>query len=140
MQSRHNAATQQSLLHIEAEWQGLSETWRPWGFWVREYGPLPIDAYDVDFQAVPRRVWFRDRAGLCPENVWKWMRLVAAQTLAPTARTGDQFPIGQTAFAPYAGSDDYYLEVLWAGRNGTGWRAEPGPDERIIIKNELWIA
>jgi hypothetical protein len=128
------------LARIGAEWQTLSETWRPWGFWVREYSSLPADADDVDLLAVPQRVWFHDQAGFRSENVWKWMRFVAAQTLAPTIRATDRFPIGLTAFAPYAGSDDYYLDMLWAGRHGVGWRVALGSDERIIIKQDLWRA
>ena len=58
------------LAYIEAEWQGLSDTWRPWGFWVREYAPLPIGADSVEYQAVPERVWFHDQAGFRRENVW----------------------------------------------------------------------
>ncbi len=140
MQSRRHSAEQQCLAQITVEWQKLAVAWRPWGFWVREYAPISGNADGVDYMAIPQQVWFHDQTGLHPENVWKWMRFVAAQTLAPTVRATDQFPIGQTAFAPYSGSDDYYLEVLWAGRHGMGWRVTPGADERIIIKKEIWIA
>lgn len=140
MLGRRRFATQQLLAHISAEWQSVPDTWRPWGFWVREYDFIPADADGVDFLAVPQRVWFHDRAGFRPENIWKWMRFVAAQTLAPTMRATDQFPIGRTAFAPYDESDDYYLEVLWAGRYGMGWRVSLGPDGGSTLKKELWIA
>ena len=130
----------QLLALIRAEWQKVPGIWRPWGFWVREYAPLPTGADGVDFLEVPQRVWFYDQNGLRAENVWKWMRFVAAQTLVPTGRPNERSFIGQAAFAPYSEGNDYYLEVLWAGRYGMGWRVALGADERSIIKKELWIA
>ena len=140
VQSRHASATGQILARNKAEWLTVPAICRPWGFWIREYDPLPVAADDVDQKKVPQRVWFYDNAGLRSENVWKWMRFVAVRTLAPSTQSADNFPFGMTAFAPYEDSDDYYLDVLWAGKYGTGWRVTPGREGRIITKKELWIA
>ena len=106
---------------------------------MREYAPISADAYDVDFRLVPERVWFFDRSGLREENIWSWMRLVAARTLTPYTFSVPLSPIGLTAFAPYEGSDDYYVEVLWGGRWGMAWRVSRGSEGQMLNK-ELWRA
>ena len=50
------------------------------------------------------------------------------------------FPIGETAFAPYEDSDDYYVEVLWGGLWGEAWRVGWGSTGQMLIKNGLWRA
>ncbi len=139
-EDRYCLTTQKLLARIRDEWRSVPSVMRPWGFWVREYAALLPGADRVDFLAVPERVWFYDGRQYHPENVWKWMRFVSGQTLAPSNPQSDQFPLGRTAFAPYSDSDDYYLEVLWDGRYGMGWRVTSPQDRLSIVNKELWRA
>ena len=138
-QSRLEARTRQMLAKIKAEWRSVPEEYRPWGYWVREYAPLPADADTVDFQSVPKQVWFFDKSGVRKEDVWSWMRFVAARTLAPSVSPTRLFPIGLTAFAPYQGSDECYVEVLWGGLWGMAWHISSGSESQMLNK-ELWRA
>lgn len=137
---RRDSMIRQILVKIRAEWRSVPEEYRPWGFWMREYAPIPAGADSLDFQTVPERVWFFDKSGMRSRNVWNWMRFVAAKLLAPDKSPTRMFPIGQTAFAPYEGSDDYYVEVLWGGLWGMAWDISRGPDGRMLTKSELWRA
>ncbi len=139
-QHRRENMTRQILVKMRDEWRRLPIEDRPWGLWVREYAPVPASADGVDFGSVPERVWFSDRSGMREENVWSWMRLVAAKALGPEKTLSWLFPIGQTAFAPYDGSDDYYVEVLWGGRWGMAWRISSGSRGQMLIEQELWRA
>jgi len=139
-QYRRDNMTRQILVKIKDQWRMLGEDYRPWGFWVREYTPISANAHDVDFKSVPERVWFCDGSIMREENVWSWMRFVAAKILAPQRSATWIFPIGQTAFVPYEGSDDYYVEVLWGGLWGEAWRVSISPEGKLTVKASLWKA
>jgi hypothetical protein len=111
-----------------------------WGIWVRQYPAIPDKSDAVDFLAFPDKVWFVEGLKVRQENSWKWMRLVAAVRLAPSPCRDMFFSIGQTAFAPYEGSDDYYVEVLWGGRWGEAWRVGISPEGKFVVKAGLWKA
>ncbi len=138
-QYRRDKITQHVLVKIRDEWRKLPIEDRPWGFWVREYAPISASADSVDFESVPEWVWFSDGPRMRKENVWSWMRFVAAKILAPQRSATRLFPIGLTAFAPYEDSDDYYVEVLWGGRWGMAWRVSRGSEGQMLNK-ELWRA
>lgn len=138
MESQPDAVTQLLAL-IHKQWQGIGKTRRPSGYWVCEYAALPSDAYDVNFQAMPERVWFCDLAGQRPESIEEWLRLTARKPVLDTSSGGRPF-VGKAAFARYADSDDYYLGMNWAARYGIGWLLSPDPSGRMTAGRRLWIS
>ena len=113
---------------------------KAWGLWIRQYPPISVDADNVDYRAFPQKVWFVEGSEVRQENVWKWMRLIAAQELAPIWYTDHVFSIAQAAFAPYSESEDYYVEVWWGCLWGEAWRVSIGPEGQPKFLKELWKA
>lgn len=111
----------QLLALVEREWLSLSEAYRPFGVWTRQYAPLPKEADQVDPASLSKSVWFLDEKGLRVENVWKWLSFLTMQDFVGSRHTGDRtFAIGLAAFALYENQRHCCSEMQWGPRWGQG--------------------
>ena len=96
-----------------------------------------------------RRVWFLDERGARPMDVWSYARFHAVHVVQPWCQRangehdavfGPVHAIGQVGFAPYAGTDDVYLDRAWGGRRAVGERVGVAADGAIQVRQHLWIS
>lgn len=146
------------LSRVEWDWRRLSrdERGNTWGVWLREYAPVPDtlqDLCELGPEAVPVRAWFLDGAGLREMSPWSYVRMVTVHggrhwytgTLCAPASTGGfggarRYSIGHTAMAPYAGCRAVYIEEVWGGLFGRGYRYDLDEQGRPCGGTSLWIS
>ena len=137
---------------IRGEWNALPEAGKPWGVWIRLYAPLAVTADHLQQEALPLQAWFLEEGMEWPHerSIWAFARFWAMHferrwAVADCATLDPRFsarcyPLGLAAFAPYADSQDLYLETIWGGRWGWGRRLSLTPEGLIERSQGLWIA
>ena len=142
----------QNLLQlITTEWESLSAEVRPRGVWIRQYAPIPIGAErEIDYSSLPLQTWFLDRRGIRKRSAWEFKRLQVVHLEQPWCKkvnkersalwTPGRHEIGFVAFAEYENSSDVYIETIWAGLYGNGFRIKLDENGKVIYRSELWIA
>ena len=137
------------LHHIEAMWQANRQDGRPWSVWVRQHKPLPPAASQARTPVCA--TWFIDRRGIQPRSPWAYARFHTVHFDQPWCAKMFGEPanplfgrrrheIGLAAFARYIDSTELYLEMVWGGLGGQGWRVAVGWDGTVHIRQRLWIA
>ncbi len=145
--------TQQILHLIKETWKELPVARKPWGVWITLHAPLPANADSLMRSTLPfRRAWFlTDSMGMPQErSIWAFTRFWVMHFERPWDEAGcassdphfsaDYYAIGLAAFAPYAGSNDIYLETIWAGLSGFGQRLSINAHGLIEPGEGLWIS
>lgn len=144
------------LDYIADEWQRLrkdqwanheGEQW-PYGAWIRLHEPLPVGADQIETPL--SAAWFLDANGLRRMDTASFVRFWTVQ-IQQTWVTGfatspdhadftrTRHRIGMAAFAPYGGTDEFYLETIWGGLSASGMRATVRGGQLEIL-GFLWIA
>jgi hypothetical protein len=146
-----NAALQHTLLNlIEQQWRSLPPAAQPWGVWIRSYDCVEPDSNGIAIEAWPQAVWFLDHSGLHERDIWVWQRFRVVLIDQPWCQRGfakepvhvfgRRHEIGLAAFAPYRNSTDIYLEVIWGGTFGSGWRMGSTMDGATLHQQMIWIS
>jgi hypothetical protein len=144
----HLEQTPLLLEFISQQWFQLDERSRPPRVWIRQHQPLE---QDVDWKPDTsiERAWLLDSTGFKEHNINVFSRFAAAHMSHPWWQGVDRPPIsslfqfgkpyefGLALFAPYKYLSAFYVEVIWAGLYGRGYRVECH-DGEVIIRNELW--
>jgi hypothetical protein len=120
--------------------------------WLRYYAPFAADVRDLsDIKlAPPLQAWFLDKSGLDERSVWEFQRFAVTHGVQPWCgrilketslpiSTGPH-EIGLAAFAEYEDSTDVYLDWIWGGLWGRGWRIKLGADGEPVDYEDLWIS
>jgi hypothetical protein len=144
---------QQLWSRIRQEWNALPEAVKPWGVWITLRAPLAADVdHPLQREDLPLQAWFLEAGMETPHerSIWAFTRFwvmhfeqpwdVAGCASPDPQFTARCYPIGLAAFAPYADSQDVYLETLWGGRWGMGGRLTLTPEGVIERGQILWIA
>lgn len=138
---------QQLLHHVVDAWRNRDSAHRPYALWIRQHDPLPI--YGGYLETPLRVVWLLDERGLRQRSVWDYARFYAVQCdrlwcssiwPEPNPIFGRVHEIGWAAFAQYAGTDDYYLEIVWGGLDGEGHRVTIDHSGLLHHGGSLWRA
>jgi hypothetical protein len=143
---------QQLWTQIRQEWNALPEAGKPWGVWITLHAPLVAAADDPLQLASVQQAWFLAEGMERPHErgIWTFARFWVmhferswdvAGGASPDPRFSARLrPIGLAAFAPYADSQDLYLETIWGGLWGWGRRLTLTSDGLIERTQFLWIA
>ena len=139
------------LARIIREWMSLPDGSRPWGVWLRYYAPIATDIDHIGTNtSVPLQAWFLDKDGISERSVWEYQRFLVVHWEQPWCgriwkerslpiSTGT-YEIGLAAFAPYEDSSDVYLDWIWGGLWGRGWRVKLGANGEPADYEGLWIS
>jgi hypothetical protein len=138
------------LRRIADEWKSLPPQSQPWGVWLRYYAPIPEGADKISNSAVPSQVWFLDGRGMREHNIWAFRRFIVVNWEQPwcsrvikerwAGASSGRHEIGFAAFARYEEGRDVYLEIIWGGLKGRGWRVRFGASETAPDFECLWIS
>ena len=125
------AAVRRALLsEVERAWRGRPAAARPWGVWAREHGPIHVgvDESMAVVRAPLVAAWFLDEGGWRRRDPWMFARFWAVHVVrpwdwqvwspVPNAVFGRVHEIALAAFAPYAGTESFYLRRPGAGATG----------------------
>ena len=104
----------------------------------------------INLSLLPHQVWFLDNDGVQPRTIGEWQRFYRVQYeqfwcrrfwgKEPVKALGAG-GLALAAFAPFAGTDRYYLEVLWGGLWGHGDEVALGADgSALTLIQDLWIS
>ena len=140
-----------ALNKIEIEWVRLSADYQPWGVWIRQHVSIPNSVIDrLESQAALQRVWFLSREGITPRDPWDYLRMMVVQFEQPwckkmwkertTWSANGPHEIGFAGFAEYENSEDIYVEVIWGGLFGRGWRITIGEQATETGSRLLWVS
>ena len=139
------------LARIRSEWESLPADSRPWGVWLRHYAPLAADTINLGINTgPPLQAWFLDKVGLSERSVWEFQRFLVTHWVQPwcgriwkerslPVSTGAH-EIGLAAFARYEDSSDVYLDWIWGGLWGRGWRIRLSANGEPVDYEGLWIS
>lgn len=96
------------------------------------------------------RAWFLDKNGMGERSVWEFRRFIVVHFEQPwCGRIWEEpsipintkrYEIGMAAFAQYEGGSDVYLDWVWGGLFGRGWRVKFGEDGVAVDYHALWIS
>jgi hypothetical protein len=138
---------------IRQEWEALPEAGKPWGVWITRYAPLAAEtSHPLERKSLPLQAWFLEAGMERPDerSIWAFTRFwmmhferpwdVAGWASPDSWFTARCYPLGLASFAPYADSQDFYLETIWGGRWGLGRRLTLTPEGLIERTQGLWIA
>ena len=145
---------QQFLSLTREEWKALPEVSRPWGVWMTLHAPLAANADHILQRRMPliHGAWFFEDGMALPaeRDIWAFTRFWVMHFERPwdEARCASRdprfspgrFSLGVAAFAPYADSQDWCLETLWAGLRGQGRRLRLTTEGIIEPVQDLWIS
>lgn len=137
---------------IREEWQALPDEGKPWGVWITLRAPLAADANHPQQEAPLQQAWVLTQDMERPQerSLWAFARFWVMHFERPWDKAGCAppdprfaarwYPLGLAACAPYADSQDCYLETIWGGRWGWGRRLRRTPEGSIESVQGLWIA
>ncbi len=97
------------------------------------------------------RAWLLQGADLPTQerDIWEYLRFWVVHFerpwdpyyLAPGDPRFDRtYELGLGAFAPYAGSEDWYLETIWGSLWGRGRRVRKMPSGGLAENEVLWVS
>jgi len=134
---------------IIQEWRGLPSRLQPWSFWIALYAAIDQYATDLPLQRILDAAWFFNGRDLEARPAAAYLRFHCIHFTRPWysgssvpipmnpvfART---FEIGLVEIAPYAGTAEWYVGTLWAGRWGEGRRVRIDTQGVVRTVQTLW--
>jgi hypothetical protein len=129
------------LREIEWQWKSFKNEMRPNGVWIAEYGPVPLDFYNIFCQKPPERVYFLDKTGISETDAAEFQKFTNFSETPIRYKNDRTFEIGMAMFAEYQTSENFfYFCYQFGGRFGKGYRIKFNEAGETIKYEDIWVS